>query len=268
MAERRYRVGTTSYIVPADLMTNIEALAGRVEDVELVLFESDEVSNLPTEEEVARFGAIARSAGLSYTVHCPLDANLGALDEVERRASVGKCLRVIELTRPLSPFGYVVHFHGDLRGGKASVDPPRWQAALERSVDELLSSRVVEPDELCIETLDYPFSMVDDIIAASGLSVCLDVGHLLLYGYPLHEHLERYWDRVRIIHLHGIVDGKDHRTLEGLLPERQSELEELLTWLEGADRERVLTLEVFDESDLAGSLALLRELSGRGDLPC
>jgi len=42
-----FRLGTTSYIVPADLMPNVVFLSPLVDDVELVLFESDTISNLP-----------------------------------------------------------------------------------------------------------------------------------------------------------------------------------------------------------------------------
>lgn len=42
-----FRLGTTSYILPDGLVTNVEFLGPLVDDVELVLFESEEVSNLP-----------------------------------------------------------------------------------------------------------------------------------------------------------------------------------------------------------------------------
>ena len=43
-----FRIGTTSYIIPADILPNVEYLAPQVDDVELVLFETDEYgSNLP-----------------------------------------------------------------------------------------------------------------------------------------------------------------------------------------------------------------------------
>ena len=43
-----FRIGATSYIIPADILPNVEYLAPQVDDVELVLFETDEYgSNLP-----------------------------------------------------------------------------------------------------------------------------------------------------------------------------------------------------------------------------
>jgi len=43
-----FRIGTTSYIIPDEIIPNVRFLAARVEDVELVLFEADEgMNNLP-----------------------------------------------------------------------------------------------------------------------------------------------------------------------------------------------------------------------------
>ena len=42
-----FRLGTTSYIIPGELLPNVNFLADKVDDIELVLFESDEITNLP-----------------------------------------------------------------------------------------------------------------------------------------------------------------------------------------------------------------------------
>ena len=42
-----FLLGTTSYIIPADLLSNVNFLGDKVADVELILFESDEITNLP-----------------------------------------------------------------------------------------------------------------------------------------------------------------------------------------------------------------------------
>jgi hypothetical protein len=56
-----FRVGTTSYIVPDNLLPNLRYLADRVDDVELVLFESEEFSNMPSPSEVEEMAALART---------------------------------------------------------------------------------------------------------------------------------------------------------------------------------------------------------------
>ncbi|MGE5799736.1 MAG: hypothetical protein ACM337_05370, partial [Syntrophaceae bacterium] len=83
-----FRLGTTSYIIPADLLTNVRWLASCVDDIELLLFEADDDSNLPDKGTIAELDKIARSNDLSYTVHVPLGLALGAASETERLLSV------------------------------------------------------------------------------------------------------------------------------------------------------------------------------------
>ncbi|NTW10257.1 MAG: sugar phosphate isomerase/epimerase, partial [Chlorobiaceae bacterium] len=54
-----FRFGTTSYIIPADIIPNVKFLKEKVDDIELVLFESDEYSNLPSEENIAELVSLA-----------------------------------------------------------------------------------------------------------------------------------------------------------------------------------------------------------------
>lgn len=104
-----FRTGTTSYIIPADILPNVEFLAPRVDDVQLVLFETDEYgSNLPDAALRRRLNELAAEHGLTYTVHLPLDLRLGDGDE-ETHISLVKARRVIEATRELRPFAYTVH---------------------------------------------------------------------------------------------------------------------------------------------------------------
>ncbi len=91
-----FRFGTTSYIVPDEIIPNVEFLKERVDDIELVLFESDEFSNLPSEDDIRRLANTADEHGLSYSVHLPLDAYLGHSDRSERLRSVEKCRKIIE----------------------------------------------------------------------------------------------------------------------------------------------------------------------------
>ncbi|MBM3497087.1 MAG: sugar phosphate isomerase/epimerase [Armatimonadetes bacterium] len=251
---RPFRLGTTSYILPDEIIPNVEFLGPRVDDIELVLFESDELSNLPDPRTVGRLRELAATHGLTYTVHLPLDADLGDVEEAARRRSVAKCERVIDRLAPVSPVAYLVHFHEDLSPAPAPRPAPEWLAALRRSMEDLLE-RVADPELLCVETLSYPFGWVDAIVAEMGASICLDVGHVLLAGERVEAYLDRYLPRTRVVHLHGLREGQDHRDLGGL-PEGLLSL--LLTRLASDPLpERVVTLEVFNRADFEASLAIL-----------
>jgi len=96
-----FRLGATSYIIPADILPNLHYLAGKVQDVELVLFEVDDgPNNLPTPAQVDEMNALASEYGLTYTIHLPLDLRL-ADDGSLRHVSLEKARRVIECTRAL-----------------------------------------------------------------------------------------------------------------------------------------------------------------------
>jgi len=250
-----FRLGTSSYIIPADILPNVRFLAPRVDDVELVLFESDEVSNIPEPAVVRELAQLGRAHDLTYTVHLPLDTELAAQDESERIRSVEKCLRVMQRLSPVQPFAYIVHFHGAPEVDGTAERLEAWRSQARQSMADLAAG-VDRSDALCVETLKYPFEWVEDIVREFGGSVCPDVGHLLLNGRDVAEYLDRYLDHTRVIHLHGIIDGKDHASLAGL---EESLLSVILSRLaESSDVPRVVTLEVFSQADFEASIDVLK----------
>ena len=123
MNKPEFRLGTTSYIIPADILPNVQFLAGKVQDVELVLFEVDDgTNNLPDPQTIQTLFELSQQQDLSYTVHLPLDLRLGS-DGDEQHVSLIKAKRVIDCTRSLKPWAYVLHLDG--REVRDSSDPLR-----------------------------------------------------------------------------------------------------------------------------------------------
>jgi hypothetical protein len=107
-----FRLGTTSYIVPDDLVANARHLSGKVHDMQLVLFDLDDgQSNFPDLSTVKALAEISRTSGLTYTVHLPLDVRLGPNGE-EGHVSLVKARKVIAIVRALEPSAYVLHLDG------------------------------------------------------------------------------------------------------------------------------------------------------------
>lgn len=254
-----FRLGTTSYIIPDDVLPNIAFLADKIDDVELVLFESDELSNIPAPDQVRELKKMARDNGLTYTVHLPLDTWTGSADESVRKSSVEKIKRVIDRMAPCDPFAYVCHLHGDRRGRNPVDNPEFWVQQHVKSLTEILS--LAAPHDICIETLDYPFSMVESVVWDLDLSVCLDIGHLIIGGYNVEEHLDKYMHKTRILHLHGVREGHDHTDISHAVP---ALLDDLMDRINRADQpERVLTLEIFTQRHLERSLEVLRPYANK-----
>lgn len=249
----RYKVGTTSYIIPDDLLPNVEYLAGKVEDVELLLFEVEPGGgNLPGAGQIRRLTEIAERHDLGFTVHLPLDLELAAPGAAGRR-SLRKAIDVIRRTRTLAPRAWVLHLEGpDVLRGRAPYEPWRRRAvAAARS----MCNEVPDPERLAIENLEgYPLDFLDPVLDEVPVARCIDIGHLWVDGHDPIAFLARHVGRAKVVHLHGI-GTRDHQSLAHVPVDR---LRDVLGALGAADYDGVLTLEVFNESDLRSSLAALR----------
>jgi sugar phosphate isomerase/epimerase len=239
------RIGTTSYIFPADIITNVRKLARKVSDIEIVLFESDEDgSNLPDASVISELQRIASDHDLTYTIHLPLDAYLA-----DERPLVESALRVISITEKLQPHGYVAHL--DARDRNA--DMVRLVGNSLRSL-EFLIREAVPSEQLCVENLEnHPGGFIDAILSQTAVSCCVDIGHLWKQNVDPIPCLEAWLPRARVVHLHG-VEEYDHRRLSLMPPEKLDPVVDVLR----RNFTGVLTLEIFSEKNLWDSLETLQ----------
>ncbi len=243
------RIGTTSYIYPADIVTNVRKLAGSVDDIELVLFEvNDPVRDLPDKGLVKELREIASHNNFSYTVHLPLDLGLAG-----NQPKLDLAQRVIASTWDIDPYAFIIHLdHGDWTGSNSL------ESWTENSINSLYSIRNLTGvfDKLCIENLeDQPSNLIDSILELIPVSVCVDIGHLWKQGLDPLTYLKSWLPRMRVAHIHG-VGQRDHRNL-AIMPE--SKLFPVTSFLCN-NFDGVVTIEVFNQSDLAESLHVLRKL--------
>jgi len=71
----------------------------------------------------------------------------------------------------------------------------------------------IKGESISIETLTCPFEWVEKIITALNLSVCIDIGHLIVHGFELEAVFNKYSGIISIIHLHGVENSLDHVSL-------------------------------------------------------
>ncbi len=253
-----FRIGTTSFIYPSprpdSWLANVERLAGRVDDVEILLFE---LGDRPDAAELAALAAWKRRADLTYTVHTPLDVSLASENAELRARSIERVCAAIELARPLAPEGYIVHVYlGDCERDTEPTDRAAWRRRAQASLEAIIL-RGVPAAELCIETLDYDFAYLEPVVTELGLSVAIDLGHLDRDAREEQALLDNNLHRTRAIQWHGVDPaGRDHRSLVHY-PAAKAR------WVLDVLQERyrgVVTLEVFREGDFEESLALIHDL--------
>src|ERR1041384_8075719 len=253
-----FRLGTTSYIIPDDILPNARYLAGKVRDIELILFEVDDgPNNLPSAEVIEELSMIAHQHDMTYTVHLPLDLKLGE-DGSEQDRSLVKAKRVIDCTRGLDPWAYVLHLDG--RSVRTSTDIQlirRWQDQSVRAL-EIVSEWAGSPEKLAVENLEtYPLDFIQPVLDRIPVSRCVDVGHLWLDGHDPIPYLQAALPRTRVVHLHGIAE-RDHRSLVFMPQEKvQAVWDELIR----ENYTGVLTLEMFSEDDFNSSMKVIHRLN-------
>jgi sugar phosphate isomerase/epimerase len=256
MKKPSFRLGTTSYIIPDDILPNARFLAGKVRDIELVLFEVEddngqEQGNLPTPETLQELKTIAARHALTYTIHLPLDLRLGA-EGAAQHISMRKARKVIECTRTLDPWAYVLHLDGrEERLAQDSGVLARWQAQAAAALT-MAGEWAGGAEKLAVENLDsYPLEFNQPVLERVPACECVDIGHLWLDGHDPLAYLEKHLPRTRVIHLHGI-GARDHQSVSLAPPEK---LDAVLHFLIKRAYRGVVTLEVFNEADLNTSIS-------------
>ena len=250
-----WRLGTTSCIWESSLLDNVRALAGRVRDVELVLYDNGEVSNWPNRSELAELRDLAQQYDLTYTAHVPCPLGVVNCDKAWERRSVDLVGRTVEAVHSLQPLAYTWHWDAEQFGPLPSEDIPRWHKAVERVAVRVREAGWLPVSELAVETLSYSFDIIGELVRNLGYSVTLDVGHLWVAGFPWQAITREWLDRIRVVHVHGIdpVSQCDHHSLKHVPSETLRELWALLASTRG-ELERSLSIEVFSESDWKSSV--------------
>ena len=187
-----------------------------------------------TPDTVSRLVHLKDELGHSYTVHLPFwSIELATFNEHVRMGSVDSIIDTIELTKSLEPEAYVLHATGDLAADFSSLN---YDANLVRligtllagyaaaSVEDIISRTGINPRELAIENVEFPFDIMRDVIDDLDTSICLDTAHLLSRMSGTESVMDFYnahKDRITEIHLQdatykeyeGAVAREDHIAL-------------------------------------------------------
>lgn len=252
-----FKLSTTSYIYPDHILPNVTMLAPFLDEIELVLFESEGQDNYPDDGQIKGLEDFYLRQDIAFNIHVPIDIFLGDENEEVRAKGISVVKGVMERTLRLNPSVYVLHFDLRNRNGREETDIETWRRRLFRSVEEMAQSGV-HLNRIAIETLGYPFEWIEDIVEESGFSICLDIGHILIFGQDLRLYLDKYLPKVSMIHLHGFQKGTDHLAIDRL-PEQALRL--IFSYIR--NYHGIVSLEVFSIEELKKSLFTLEEKWGK-----
>lgn len=242
-----FRLAAPSFIYPADYATNAKRLAPFLDEIELLLFESSPDS-LPSRRQVNDLALIAADASISYNVHLPIDIELALPGKKEQHRMASLLAACIDRVTPLQPTTYTLHLVCKEEGS----DPAKincWQQRAAEGLNLFLSLIAVPARKISVETLDYPPHWLMPVVNTHDVSVCLDIGHLIRYGFDLFQTWQAFSSKTTIIHLHGVSGGRDHLELDKLSNDALSTVVQCLHHFRGS-----LSLEVFSLERLARSL--------------
>ena len=247
-----FKIAATSFIYPDHYVQNVDMLAPYLDEIELIFFESTP-NSLPSKDEINVLLSLANEYDLTYNIHHPLDISLGAQNLSRRQFAVETIQQIIDLTAPLSPSTHTIHLpYEGVEYDNESLK--RWKEYICNSMKELRGTGM-GGKMVSVETLNYPIEWVQDILTDFNLSVCMDLGHLIIYGFDMKEVFAKYHNRTSIIHLHGANNDRDHQALDLLSKSDLKTILEILNRFKG-----VVSIEVFSYDHLLASLNLLEKV--------
>lgn len=247
-----FRLATTSFIYPGGWTENVARLGPCFDEIELLFLESGHADSLPDQQIIIELARQAAKFDIRYNVHLPLDICLGARSLAQRQHALDILKRVFSLAKHLPVSTHTLHLVYD-EPDTNPEDVQLWQERTHTSLTHLLEWGV-PASALSIENIDYPPEWMGPILTDLELPVCLDVGHILIYGFDLKAFLAQWGQRIVIMHLHGAVGDKDHLSLDQLPGEHLKTVLNYLSTFSG-----VLSLEVFNLNNLQKSVAFFVE---------
>ena len=249
-----FSLACPSFVYPAGYADNFRHLAPFVDEIELLFFESRFPDSLPSSALVRELAQLARTGGITTNVHLPTDIYLGHRDADVRQTAMEVLAQLIDRCAPLNPTTFTLHLVRD----PSEPDDRRWQANAAASLEAVLAAGL-PGRHISVETLDYDFEIAAPVIEHLDLSVCMDMGHLMVHGVDITTFYDRWEPRITIAHLHGVDGAQDHLPLDRIAAAHMVRVMDILKRFSG-----VVSLEVFSFQALNASMAnLLDQWFGR-----
>lgn len=260
-AQRKFKIGTTSFIIPDHIVPNVRLLGPFFDEIELLIFESQPEESIPSKKDVKTLLSLSRDLDVAYNIHLPTDVSLCDASKEKRQIAADRILFIMDRLSMLCPSSHTLHLEMDRNTQMRLNNQDQAKKWIDDARDglERFLSRLADVSLICVETLDYPFEIIAPLVEDFNLGVCIDAGHHIKYGYDFLETYSRHRHKTSIIHLHGVDfscdNPRDHSGLDKLPDNYHGRIEALLNDFLGT-----LSLEVFNKKSLNRSLNYLSKM--------
>lgn len=243
----RLRWAATSFVYPAGYAENVRTLGPFVDEIELLFLESKHPGDLPGPKLLQELLELKTEFNLTYNIHLPMDVIPNAVNSDLACSNTAILNKFICQTAYLQPESYCLHLPWD--------NDPHFELRCYETISKLLAN--VEPHKLTVENLDYPLTVLKDVIEELDVGVCFDIGHALAFDTGFAEHVRAFAKRIQTVHLHAPEGNKDAHNALDLLGDNWPQVLEFLRNFNGT-----VSLELFDIQRLNDSLKFLEPFLG------
>ncbi len=260
-----FKIGTTSMVFGSNLLENTRILAGLVDHIEILLFHTPSLHNIPGPQEIRILKRIGEQEKLTFTVHLPASLEIASPEKKKREESVQMVTEFCLKTAELVPIHYILHIpytpptlvpvpglyftQGRLQ------DWDEWTLRALESL-EMIHEGTGRNNKLLVENINYSPYFLEPIWKRGYCELCLDLGHLMLGQENVMDAIRTNLSVTKEIHLHGVKGYDEHLSLS-IMPKKR--VHEWLGYLKKTHFQGVMILEVFSPQDLKESMDILLE---------
>ncbi len=270
MVDLPFIISAPSMVFGMDLLENVRLLAGLVDNIEIVLYYTLTLHNIPSHKEMRTLKKIGDQENMTFTVHLPASLEVASQDKKIRKESIQQAKDLLNNLAEINPIHYILHIpftQPTLVPVPGLYFTPecreKWDEWTKRALEslEILNETMGRSNKLLIENINYsPFFLKP--FAKNGLcDLCLDLGHLILGQENVIELIKEYLHVTKEIHLHGVNGYEEHLSLS-ILP--KDLVQEWLRYLIKSSFKGVINLEVFNPRDLKSSMEIVFEAFHQG----
>ncbi|MEK6796055.1 MAG: cobamide remodeling phosphodiesterase CbiR [Spirochaetota bacterium] len=248
-----FTIGTTSYIIPEpndNLIANVRFLVGKVKRIQLLFFGKDYLAELMSADIIERLTEIRAASRMEYSVHLPIDYDLmNERTDVSRAAD--HIAHIVDVMKVVGVNDFILHVD---RSENFKYPEVALTEANRRRIEAVLDAvdAAVDPKHVFIENVGFDLTYFAAAIAKRGHPICMDLGHLYRFGHSMDAFVDTFGSAIQEVHLHGIIDGKDHRAFPGDGAVDAARVMGFLRAYRGS-----VIIEVFNEIDLNDTLMYL-----------